>query len=206
MFRYYAERFTDVDVNGNVLTALVKWSQENEAASEEIGTFLQGLAIAFLATIAIAQAQTPPSDMLMLIACGLFVLGVLLFVFDAHLCTEHCMLTFDSDGLIRTPRRGLGGWLWGPWVYGDHRSISSIQIEQAEIAPVPGKPALQKPIRYAVWIYFEDGGSHCVADGLNKHQAYQVAVLMDQARLEMRDAETHSALHGGQAWAEIAVE
>lgn len=75
----------------------------------------------------------------------------------------------------------LGGWLWGPWVYGDHRLISSIQIEQTEAAPPsPGKPALQKPQRYEVWIYFEDGNSRRVAESLNKHQAYQVSILMGQ--------------------------
>ncbi len=207
MFNYYAERFNDVDADGNVIAALVKWSQGNDEVFDEIGQALQCIAVGAIGAFGVAQADFPYAETSAMIGCGLVVLGVILFFSASRMCTVHCELTFDADGRIWEPRSGIGGWWWGPWVHGDHRWISSIQIEEAEeTPPEPGKPVPHKPKRFEVYIYFEDGDSRCVASGLLKRQAHQVAVLMDQARLEMRDAGTQSALHGGQAWVEVAVE
>jgi hypothetical protein len=207
MFNFYAERFNDVDAHGNVIAALVKWSQGDDQVFDEINVALQCIALGAICAFGVAQADVPHAATAAMIGCGLVVLGVILFFCERRMCTLHCELTFDADGRIWEPRSGIGGWWWGPWVHGDHRWISSIQIEEADVKqPEHGKPAPHSQKRFEVHIYFEDGDTSCVASGLLKRQAHQVAVLMNQARLELRDAKVHSALHGERAWAEVAVE
>jgi hypothetical protein len=207
MFNYYAERINDVDADGNVLAAVVKWSQEAEGSWDELMQFLHIIAVSAIIAFGVAQAESPYAETIAIIGCGLVGLGVLVACFSARLCTVHCELLFESDGCIWEPRPGWRGWLWGPWTYGDYRNINSIQIEEAEeVPPEPGKPAPHRLKRYEVWIYFNDGDSSRVAFCLLKRQAHQVAVLMDQCRLAMRDAEQQAALQSNHAWVEAAIE
>lgn len=187
MFCYYAERTSNTDGAGNVMGSVVKWSQGDKETWDGIITTLQWLTCIFFAVLFLGSFQPPGDDWPKIAAAGIFALGIAIAGFARRMSTVHCELTFDNRGRILMPRSSqLMQWMLGPKVLGDHRWISNIQIEEAdEPTTESGRPVPQQQKRFEVWFYFEGGESYSVADGLFKRQAYQVAVLLEQALHEI---------------------
>jgi hypothetical protein len=201
MFRFYAERLWDIDENRNILSALVQWTEDCEDLSELLDNGLMVIAVGCLGALGLALSDAPNGEILMFAAMGLFVLGVSLFVFGHHLCTAHCELTFERDGRITMPRGWLGNRLFGPQVLGLHSDISSVQSQETEVL----HPDPNKPKRYEVWLYFHSGSNFSVAGSLYKPQAYKVAVLLQQALADIRQADARLPQQA-EAWAEVVVD
>lgn len=207
MFRFYARPVQEFDEAENLVGTIVQWSQECDESSEDLMQFLTLIVAAFFGAVFLASFGGPQAEQIAMAACSLVVLGLLIVLFGHHLCTVHCELTFYDTGAIAVPRGRLLGWLFGPRVLGDHRQIATIQIQEAEMPyGDPQKPQHHRRKRYEVWIYFDDGWSFSVAESLFKHQAHHVAVLLEQALAEIRNAAAQTAFHGGLAWAEVSVD
>lgn len=202
MFRFYADRSTDIDEDQNVLAHVVRWSQDEEESSEELAKAMMFIAVAFFGALFIASFEGPQVDQIIMAAGGLLALEVLLLVFGHHLCTVHYQLAFETNGAIWEPCGWLLGWIFGPRVLGDHRMIEAIQIQEAETP----KPQPNEPKRYEVWIYFDEGSTLCVASSLYKWQAHKVSVLMTKSYQDAQSAAAQGTLHGGIDWAEVAVD
>lgn len=202
MAGFYAERFWDLDEAQNILSSLVKWTQEIEEATDLLSGALTWITVGCLGSMFLASFGGPDAEKLGMAAAGLFGLGVALVLFGGRFCTEHRELTFHLDGTIAMPRSLLGNMLFGPYVLGDHQQISSIQAQETEVL----KPEPHKPKRYEVWLYFDNGASFPIAESLFKPQAHQVAVLVEQALADIRKAESQELVTGQQAWAEVLVD
>lgn len=206
MIKFYAEPWHEIDPSDNLIGTTVKWSEENEAASELLGHVLMLVVVAFLGTIFIGSiGPSPYGDLIGMAGIGLFLAGVGLFIFGRHLCTVHCELTFFETGAIAMPRSRLLEWLLGPYVLGDHRDIKSIQVQEAELPLRDPKKPPQRT-RYEVWFYFTNGYSMRIAESLFRPQAHQVCVLMEQALAEIGATASQNAFNTGTAWAGVTVD
>lgn len=207
MIKFYARPVQELDEADNLVGTTVLWSQECQESSEQIDQFLMLIAAAFLGALFLGSFGGSQAEQIAMAACGLFLLGLLIVLFGHHLCTFHCELTFFDTGAIAIPRGGVRGWLFGPQILGDHRQIATIQIQEEEIPHGdPQKPRHHQRKRYEVWFYFHDGCNYSVAESLFRPQAHQVAVLLEQALAEIRNAESRVAFMKGTAWANAFVE
>lgn len=202
MARFYAERFCDQDEAQNILSSLVRWTQEIEEATDLLDGALTWITVGCLGSVFLASFGGPDAEKLGMAAAGLFGLGVALVLFGGRFCTEHCELTFHLDGTITMPRSFLGSLFFGPHVLGDHHQVASVQAQETEVL----KPEPHKPKRYEVWLYFDNGANFPIAGSLFKPQAHQVAVLLEQALADIRKAESQDLVTGQQAWAEVFVD
>lgn len=202
MAGFYAERFWDLDEAQNILSSLVKWTQEIEEATDLLCGALTWITVGCLGSMFLASFGGPDAEKLGMAAAGFFALGVVLMLFGGRLCTEHCELTFHLDGTTTMPRGFLAGLVFGPHVLGDHHQVGSVQMQETEVL----KPEPHKPKRYEVWLYFDNGASFPIAESLFKQQAHQVAVLLEQALTDIRKAGAQESRGGQQAWADVLVE
>jgi hypothetical protein len=202
MFWFYADTEDVTDEADNLVGVIVRWSQEDEEASQAVRSALR-LTTAALLVVAMLMSTDPREiEELKMAAGGLAAFGVLILLGGYFFCTDHHRICFAAEGCVTMPRGLIMNWLRGPYYLGRQQEISSIQIQAAERS----HEDRHKQQRYEVWIYYEDGTSFSVAESLFKPQAHRVVVSLERALSMVRDARAQQAVYANRAWAEAVLD
>lgn len=199
---FYAVNRQRVDETGTVVAMVVKWSEPVHEVIDGTAKALAWVIAAAIGAYALASFGGPDGEAIALLSFALLGLAVVIGVCGYYLSWASYEVSLGRDGRITMPRGFIGNRVLGPKVMGDHRRLSSVQSQEAdELTQVRGQPK-----RYDVYLYYRSGATCRLAEGLDRLQAHQLAVVLKQALQQIGDAASQPAATRANAWVEMVVE
>ena len=185
MYIFNADPLRIRDEAGQLRLSGARWSEPREWISEPVEGVLPWMVMGVPFALFLASFDPAEKMQLYAIAGGLAVGSLVIAIFGFLVCNLNRELYFHANGTIVMPK-GQPGWFKGTVVQeGRVSEVSAIQVEPQEEGI---EKKTDRPAKFNVCIYFDDGSMACIAENLQKRDAHKVTVLLVKALAAISEA------------------